>query len=76
MQGQHITFTRRVQNVSSLYKQKKDVNTVTTLSTTSLQKRSILVFRGLGPVKKLPPFSPRNQTMKSLTATFSPPLSA
>ena len=54
----------------------KDVNTVTTLSTTSLQRRSILVFRVLGPVKKLPRFSPRNQTMKSLTATFSPPLSA
>ena len=54
----------------------KDVNMVTTLSTTSLQRRSILVFRVLGPVKKLPRFSPRKKTMKSLTDTFSPPLSA
>ena len=53
-----------------------DENTDTTHSTTSLQSLSIRVFHTLGPVKKLPLFSPRNHTINSPTAIFSPPLSA
>ena len=71
MQCQHIMLTRRFQNVSTLYKQKQRKH-----FPQHIERRSILVFCVLDPFIKLPRFSPGNQTIKSLTATFTPPLSA
>ena len=51
-----------------------EVKVVTTPSTTSRHEGSILVFQTLGPVKKLPRFSPLYQTMYSPTLVMDLPI--